>query len=82
VILTHTFPVPDPQPAPATVSQHGPARPLRPRHSRPGATALEYLFVTSLIIVVLVGTIQYLGGRTKGMLDKSNDTITKAQKKS
>ena len=53
---------------------------LASRHPRRryAATAMEYLFVVSLIIVVAIIGINYLGQQTKATLDNSNSTIQNA----
>ncbi|MBM4069861.1 MAG: hypothetical protein FJ271_13040 [Planctomycetes bacterium] len=44
---------------------------------RKGATALEYLFVISLILVVLIAGVQSVANSTKGLFNKSNDATSK-----
>jgi len=48
------------------------------RRRRCAATAMEYLFVVSLIIVVAIIGINYVGQQTKATLDNSNSTIQNA----
>lgn len=38
---------------------------------RRGATAMEYLVVISFILVVLIASVQTIGGTTKGLFNKS-----------
>ncbi len=47
----------------------------RPR--RRGVTAMEYLFVISLILVVAIAGIGYFGQTVKGSADKTNGAINK-----
>lgn len=49
------------------VSQNPPAQ----RQVRRGATALEYLVCISTIIVVVIVTVQHLGGVASGMFSNS-----------
>jgi hypothetical protein len=70
----HTFPSPDippNQPAGTTSNKHAHRRRL-------GATAMEYLFVLSLILIVAITAIGYLGQETKASAQKSVDTINNA----
>jgi hypothetical protein len=45
---------------------------------RRGATALEYLFVVSLILIVAISAIQYFGEMTAGTTNTASDAIEKA----
>jgi len=61
------------------VAQTTPA--LHPKQSlrrRRGATAMEYLFVLSLIIIVAMTGINYLGQATKKLTEGSSNAIQKA----
>jgi hypothetical protein len=60
-----------------TAGEHPPAAAPAPTRRR-GATAMEYLFVLSLILVAAILGIGYLGQSTKGSAKKSSDTIRKA----
>jgi Flp pilus assembly protein TadG len=50
----------------------------RDTRRRRGATAMEYLFVLSLIIIVAMTAIDYFGQSTKANLAKSSDAVNKA----
>jgi hypothetical protein len=52
------------------------SRPARRR--RRGATAMEYLFVISLILIVAMSAVSFFGQSTKSTADKANDAIGKA----
>jgi Flp pilus assembly pilin Flp len=45
---------------------------------RRGATAMEYLFMASLILIAAITAIGYFGESTKGSLEKSGNSINKA----
>jgi hypothetical protein len=45
---------------------------------RRGATAMEYLFVISLILIVALSAIGSFGQSTKNSMQKSSDSIQKA----
>jgi Flp pilus assembly pilin Flp len=45
---------------------------------RRGATALEYVFVASLIIVVAFSAVNYFGQQTKASLEQTSNAIQKA----
>jgi Flp pilus assembly pilin Flp len=47
---------------------------IRQRSRRKGATAIEYLFMLSLIIAVLVLTIQHFGGVVGTLFTKTSTT--------
>jgi hypothetical protein len=47
---------------------------------RRGATALEYVFVASLIIVVAFSAINYFGQQTNASLNQTSNAIQKADK--
>jgi hypothetical protein len=47
---------------------------------RRGATALEYVFVASLIIVVAFSAINYFGQKTTESLNQTSNAIDKAEK--
>jgi Flp pilus assembly pilin Flp len=54
---------------------------LQPKKSlrrRRGATAMEYLFVLSLIFIVAMTAINYLGQATKKLTEGSSNAIQKA----
>jgi Flp pilus assembly pilin Flp len=55
-------------------------RPRR-RNARRGATAMEYLFVISLILVVAISGIGYFGQAVKNTTKNSADAINQATKK-
>ncbi len=57
----------------------GPAAAAEPSARRRGATALEYVFVASLIIVVAFSAINYLGQQTKASLDQTNNATQKVE---
>jgi uncharacterized protein (UPF0333 family) len=48
------------------------------RRRRRGTTAMEYLFVVSLILVVAITAIGYFGQSTRDTTQKTNDAINKA----
>ncbi len=56
-----------------------PSSPSNGRRSRRGATAMEYLFVISLIIVVAITGVNYFADTVKESLQHSNDAIQKGQ---
>jgi hypothetical protein len=58
-------------------SQEQPEQQAHPRRRR-GATAMEYLFVISLILVVAISAIGSLGKSTKNNAQQSSDAIGKA----
>jgi Flp pilus assembly pilin Flp len=61
-------------------SGDGPApRPQPAAARRRGATALEYVFVASLIIVVAFSAVNYFGQQTKATFDKTNNAIQQAE---
>jgi Flp pilus assembly pilin Flp len=61
------------------VSPRQPQDPGQDRRSRRrGATAMEYLFVASLILVACITAIGYFGQETKNTTQKANDAIQKA----
>lgn len=45
------------------------------RNKRRGATALEYIFALSLIFVVCIATITYLGDKVKSSLNDSASKV-------
>jgi Flp pilus assembly pilin Flp len=55
--------------------------PDRDGRRRRGATAMEYLFVISLILVVCISTIGQLGQETKQLSEKNSAAVEKALKK-
>lgn len=65
------FPQSEPQAA------QRPAEQQPQRRKRRGATAMEYLFMLSLIIAVLVAVVQQIGQITKGSLEHSAKEISK-----
>jgi Flp pilus assembly pilin Flp len=48
-----------------------------PRRRR-GATAMEYVFVASLILIAAITAIGYFGQTTKASIEQSSDAIEKA----
>lgn len=48
---------------------------VTPKKERRGATMLEYLFMLSLIIVVVIASVQYVGSKTKGLFEHSQEKI-------
>jgi hypothetical protein len=54
------------------------AVPARQSRRRLGATAMEYLFVMSLILVVALTAIGYFGQSTKNTTDAASKAIEKA----
>ena len=73
---THQQPQQPPQERPA--QETGPAARQGRRPRRRGATAMEYLFVISLILVVAMTGIGYFGQSTKDTTQKAADAIQKA----
>jgi hypothetical protein len=59
----------------------GPAKESRASRRRRGATALEYLFVISLILIVALTAIGSLGQATNESMRKTGDAIQKATNK-
>lgn len=55
---------------------------LSPKRRRKGATALEYLMMMSLIIVVCLAAIGYLGTANSANLNTSSNKISTSLKKS
>ena len=53
---------------------------VSPRRRRRGATAIEYCFLASLIAVVVIAGVQFLGNRTKGLFEKSANRIAETTK--
>ena len=60
-------------------SQAASSSPTNGRRGRRGATAMEYLFVLSLIIVIAITGINYFAQMVKDNLQNSSDTIKNAQ---
>jgi Flp pilus assembly pilin Flp len=56
----------------------GPDLPTKRPARRSGATALEYVFVASLIIVVAFSAINYFGQQTNASLNQTSNAIQKA----
>lgn len=63
---------------------HGPVSPVVPAEPdtcrtgrRKGATAMEYLVVSSLILVVLIIGVQSLASNTKGLFNSSGAATSK-----
>ena len=54
------------------------AEPERGLRRRRGTTAMEYLFVLSLILVVAITAIGYFGQSTRATTQKASDAIKKA----
>jgi hypothetical protein len=46
---------------------------------RRGVTAMEYLFVVSLIIVVAFSAVSYFGSQTKAVTEEASNAIGKAE---
>jgi Flp pilus assembly pilin Flp len=65
-------------PAVPAPQEAGPA-PTKDRGRRRGATAMEYLFVVSLIIVVAIVGVNYFAQTVKESLQNSNDAIQKTK---
>jgi len=53
--------------------------PTNGRRRRRGATAMEYLFVISLIVVVAITGVNYFAQTVKESLQNSNDAIQKGK---
>jgi hypothetical protein len=51
------------------------------KQRRQGATMMEYLMMLSLIVVVCLVAIGYLGGSNNASMSSSSNSITKAIKK-
>ena len=51
------------------------------KQTRRGVTAMEYLMMISLIVVVCLIAIGYLGGANNGNMSRSSNAIDKAIKK-
>jgi hypothetical protein len=60
----------------ASVAEATDSPPTKPRRA---ATAMEYLFVVSLIIVVAIVGINYFADSVKQNLQQSHDAIQKAE---
>jgi Flp pilus assembly pilin Flp len=54
--------------------------PEAPKHKRRGTTAMEYLFMTSLVVVVLIIGAQQVGLVTGKLLKNSADATEKTNK--
>jgi Flp pilus assembly protein TadG len=52
--------------------------PERARRRRRGATAMEYVFVISLIIAVVMTGVGYFGQESKASMQTSSDAVEKA----
>jgi Flp pilus assembly pilin Flp len=65
------------------LNQSDTSPPQSQARSRPrrGATAMEYLFVASLILVVLLSGVNYFGQQTKKIADDAATTIQNATQK-
>ena len=55
-----------------------PTTPGGPLRRRRGATAMEYLFVISLILIVALTAIGYFGRSTRNTTQQANDAIQNA----
>jgi hypothetical protein len=71
-------PPPDRATIPASGDEPAPAATPSPSRRR-GATALEYVFVASLIIVIAFSAVNYFGQQTKAVLDQTNNAIQKGE---
>ncbi|MBI1832737.1 MAG: hypothetical protein HYR84_14950 [Planctomycetes bacterium] len=56
-------------------------QPAPKKQKRRGVTAMEYLMMISLIVVVCLVAIGYLGGSNKSNMSASSGAINKAMKK-